>query len=327
MTEPVRRPFGLALAFSLLLHVAVLTSPGWALPDLDDDLAPARLDARLVPTNTARPPAPRQAKTAPPQPAVPVAEKQAEPAALPPPPAPAPVPDPEPPPVPVAEPPPVAVAPALTFAAVWPRSGRLAFKVLRGDGFWVGQAEHSWRHDGERYQLRAVTETVGLASLFHSAKVMQESSGIFLAGAMQPLEFRVVRDGKLRDAARIDLAQNVVILGHGQPTPFSGLVQDMISFFYQLGGAPDDVRSYSMTITTGRRVVEYVVSFEGIEMLETPWGERSTRHLRVATPAKEDSSEIWLDDITRLPFKIRYRDRKGEIFDQIVTTVELEPTP
>ena len=50
------------------------------------------------------------------------------------------------------------------------------------------------------------------------------------------------------------------------------------------------------------------------------------RHLKVAGGPTEDSTEIWLDTMTRLPLKIRHRDRKGEVFDQTATTVQLDNT-
>lgn len=320
-----RRPFWLALAVSLLLHAGFLTVPGWGLPDLAGELQPARLDTRLLPVIPAAkpaaepPPAAPQRKPLVPKPEAPVAQPPDEPSAPPPPV----LAEPEPQPPEEAIPAPATVPPAPTFADVWPRAGRLFFKITRGDGLWVGNAEHRWQHDGERYQLRAITETTGLAALFHSAKVMQESSGLLLPTGLQPLEFRVVRDGKLREAARIDPAQNTVTLGHGQSVQINGPVQDVLTLFYQHGAMPDNVTSYSVMIATGRRVGEYHVSVEGKEKLETPWGERSVRRLRMYTQTKNDSSEIWLDEITRLPFKIRYRDGKGDVYDQIIDTVEL----
>ena len=189
MSNRVRRSFWLALSVSLVMHVAALVTPGWRLPVIDSDLKPARLDARLVPSSVATkatsvpsavPLAARQQKPSLPRPEL-AAVHASDPSVTPMPPS---VIEPElrsvPEPLPELPPVPVAVSPAPTFADVWPRGGRLVFNIVRGDGFWVGKAEHSWRHDGQRYQLRAVTETIGLAALFHSATVTQESSGIFL---------------------------------------------------------------------------------------------------------------------------------------------------
>ena len=326
MNLPVQRPLWLWLLFSVFLHAAVVTAPGWSLPEMDDRLEPARLDTRLVPVvakaaqaqSQTTPPRPKPAR---PEPAIPEAAPQPEklPQSQPAPPPPVAAPDPSP-------EPPAAVPPASTFADVWPRAGRLVFKIVRGDGFHAGQAEHRWQHDGERYQLRAVTETVGLAALFHSAQVVQESQGLMMPYGLQPLEFRVIRNGKLREAARIDPAQRTVFLGHGQHVAIAGPVQDVLTLFYQHGAMADDAAAYSVTIATGRRVGEYHVSVDGREKLETPWGERDVRHLRMYSNSKEDSSEIWLDEITRLPFKIRYKDGKGDIFDQIIETGEVGKT-
>jgi negative regulator of sigma E activity len=47
----------------------------------------------------------------------------------------------------------------------------------------------------------------------------------------------------------------------------------------------------------------------------------------VLARADGDATEIWLDEETRLPLKISHRDRKGEVYDQVATHIEMEKTP
>jgi hypothetical protein len=322
MNVTVRRPFRLALGFSLLLHLAALTVPGWQLPLLEDEEPQEMLDATLVVSVQAHAkaqpkPLPKPAPKPRPQPqatpAVPRAVTE-----------PAPVAEaavaPEPAFVPESseapEPPPAAVPPAPTFAYanLWPKNGRIVFQVTRGDGgLIVGQGEHRWTHDEQSYELHAVAETIGLAALFRPVQVTQTSRGAFTANGLQPQEFRTERDGKPKSEVRFDAPQDAAL-----PT------QDLLSLFYQLGAASFDVPEFAILVKTGRKLSKFTVVVGETLKLDSPLGEREVRHLKIAGRSNEDSTEIWLDTVTRLPLKIRHRDRKGEVFDQIATTITLE---
>jgi hypothetical protein len=329
MNVTVRRPFRLALVFSLLLHLAALTVPGWQLPLLEDEEPQEMLDATLV--------APVQARPLPPQPVpkLPQPKKLPRPKATPVEPtvsapentlaAPAPeiaVAAPEPAFVPetlaAPEPPPAAVlpTPTFTYANLWPKNGRIVFQVTRGEGgLIVGQGEHRWTHDEQNYELHAVAETIGLAALFRPVQVTQTSRGVFSANGLQPQEFRTERDGKPKSEVHFDAPQDAAL-----PT------QDLLSLFYQLGAASFDVPEFTILVKTGRKVSRLTVVVGETLQLDSPLGEREVRHLKISGRSNEDSTEIWLDTVTRLPLKIRHRDRKGEVFDQIATTITLEKT-
>jgi hypothetical protein len=337
--DPVRRPFLLALAASLLLHLLALTAPGWHLPWLERESTALPLEATLTASRAASLPAsmpPPQAKPRPPKPkpsptvpASPEAPRVVEPrpSERPLPPSAAPL---ETPPPPEATPP-VTVPPAPTFADTWPKRGLIRFQITRGEqGLIVGQSEHRWAHDGKAYELRALTETVGLAALFRPAQVLQESRGIFDAAGLRPLEFNAKRDGKQKDSVRFDVAQRRIFLGNGGSAALADAAQDLLSLFYQLGTLPPEAAEAALTVATGRKVESYAIIALETLTLDTPFGPRHVQHLRLPDTRGGDnadagaSTEVWLDTITRLPLKIRHRDRKGEVFDQTVTAVELE---
>jgi hypothetical protein len=351
MSGTVRRPFLLALVFSLMLHLVLLLTPGWGMPLLDEAANLQSLDATLLPlaqaaapllpqpvpvkrrTPTEKPAAPLQTSGDPPESTdAPVAENLAQapeetPTALPDNPQPDAVPD-------DAAGQAGAVPPAPTFdpvvARAWPQRGRIRFEVTRGDSnFVVGQAEHRWQHDGATYQLRAVTETVGIAALLRPAMVVQESRGNLVATGLQPLEFKNERDGKRKLLLRFDPVQGRLTTDSGTAVAMSEPTQDLLSMLYQLSTMPHDAKEFAITVATGRKLARHVVRVAEITQLDTPFGTRSVRHL-ILPPAdgvtNDDSTEVWLDVVTRLPLKIRHRDRKGEIYDQTATTVELENT-
>lgn len=330
-------PFLLALSASLALHVAVLMAPGWELP-FNDEPEAATLDATLAvpapvvsrPAPARSPPKKRPPPKAPPPatPAVPVATVPGEqpPLAETSPVEPEPV-SPESVPVVAEAAVAAAVPPAPSFARQWPRAGRIVYQVTRGEeGFIVGQSEQSWMHDGETYKLQAVTETTGLAALFHPVRVVQESRGGFDEAGLRPREFDTQRDGKPQGSARFDAVQGRIFFGGGQSAAFPPAAQDLLSLFYQLGAIAFDVPQFALTVTTGRKVATFAVAIGPQQELETPLGPRQARHLRITGSAREDATEIWLDADSRLPLRIRHRDRKGEIFDQVATTIELEKT-
>lgn len=342
-------PFWLALSASLALHVGALLSPGWALPFDSEPDPPGRFDARLTPPPPAQvasvvPPAPVRKKPSVAKPPVaaldiPVAEpnsgtppESAETAADNALPAPPPAADPAP-----AEALAAAVAPvpekgfpsvAPSYAGRWPRSGRIVFQVTRGEGgFIVGRAEHRWTHDGRQYRLQAVTETTGLVSWFRSAKVVQESKGGFDAVGLRPLEFTVQREGRAAESVRFAPGEGRIVLGSGASAPFAAETQDMLSLFYQLAEFPAPLDNLDLKVATVRGIAAFEVRAGANEALETPIGTRQAVFLKLLGGRQEDHTEVWLDAATRLPLRIRHRDRKGEIFDQVVQSIETEPNP
>jgi len=331
-------PFWLALSASVALHIGILLAPGWDLP-FDGEPEGAHIEATLVTATTAAPV---------PKPALPIPRPAVKKrvAAKPPP-----VPTPDKPvaTVPVesepvepvladaasdtrAEPAPApkeaqspADLPAPTFAKFWPRAGRIVYQVTRGEqGFIVGQSEQRWEHDGMRYQLRAVTETTGLAALFRPAKVVMESRGRFDAAGLRPLEFEVLREGRGRDSVRFDPDQGRISIAGGKSAPFVVAAQDQLSLFHQLAALGFDLPEFPLTVATGRSVTSHAVIVGAELALDTSQGPRQVRHLKLGGRPGEDVTEVWLDVETRLPLKIRHRDRKGDVFDQIAITIETE---
>jgi hypothetical protein len=337
MNGIARRRFWIALALSLMLHLAALVAPGWGLPLLDDAEDDAALLATLV---VPRPP---------PAPANPVPPARPKPKPQPRPTLPAPVPtdtlamplqeaESEPEPTPAPEMPPImeeapavppaptigAVPPAPGFSGAWPRQGRIVYQVTRGEGgLIIGQAEHSWQHDGTAYELRAITETVGLAALFKSAQVVQVSRGVFASGGLQPGEFRTERDGKPKDSVRFDAVQGRIFFGRGGSADHVAGAQDMLSLFHQLSTLHAD-GEYALSVATGRKLSTYRVTVAGVVRLEIPSGEFAVRHIKISGSAVEDATEIWYDVDTNMPLKIRHRDRKGEVFEEVAMEIELK---
>lgn len=322
-------PFAIALVASAMLHVAALLGPGWVLPGTHDSDPPPTIDAVL-----ARPPARAEpAPAARPAPKPPAAKPRpaAEPV-----PAAAPAPDVAAAPAQVAPVEPVApagdagaaaqaaqAAPApaapLPAQTALPGKGRLRYVITRGEGgFIIGQSVHNWEHDGFRYTLKSLTETTGLAAIFKPAQVLQISQGEITAEGLKPSSFRHERTGGI-DAATFDWQRRMVAYG-GREESIAAGTQDMLSMYYQLVLLAPKGGTLDMPIATGRKLENYRFEVLGEEALALPSGERRALHLK--TRSGNDTIELWLAIGEKaaargLPLKIRFIDRKGEIFDQV----------
>ncbi|GAB2181795.1 hypothetical protein DLREEDagrD3_20180 [Denitratisoma sp. agr-D3] len=327
-----RRGLLAALLLSLLLHLALVTSPGWHLGLLTAE-TPELLEATLAP-----PPPPPAPKPAPPKPAPRPAPSVAS----------TPVPGsvstaaPTPPATPVAaepSPPPALQAKAEEAPEApipLPRRGKIRFGVYKGASgersLLVGRAIHEWQHDGKRYRLSATTETVGLAALFKNVKILQSSEGGFLKGELKPTLFRQDRgEGDVVESA-FDWAAASVSLQNGQTAAIGEGAEDVLSMFYQLMQAAQRGEGFVMAVANGRKVERYAFEWLGEERLEIKAGQFRAWHVRVRSAVGGagdgrgvDVTEVWLGkEVAGLPIRIRYTDRKGEVGDQIAEAIEYD---
>jgi len=337
------RTLGFALALSLLLHVLVIASPGWHLPEEGEGDA-VLLEAMLTAKPQATPPATplpkpkpkpkRRPKTATSPPAglvqtqipdnnkMPIASGAVTTA-------------------PAENPAPVVPPPAAETAAAeiaLPRQGRISFSVrYGGNDFEVGRALHAWQQDGKHYQLQNVTQTSGLVAIFRSLKVTQSSQGEIGAAGLRPHEFRVEqKTGKeSNEVVRFDWQQMRATFASGSGTPreetFIAGALDLLALVYQFAVVPPGGQKMELMITAGKNFRRHAIEVAGEEKLTTPLGELRTLHLRSAetagNPANIQRTEFWLAlEFHYLPVRIRHVDRKGDIFDQVAVEMELDGT-
>ncbi len=81
----------------------------------------------------------------------------------------------------------------------------------------------------------------------------------------------------------------------------------------------------SLPIVTGKKVERYDFVVLGQEAVITPRGERATVRLRSSQEHSKESTEIWLGlEDGLLPVKIRYVDRRGDVYEQIADSLEFD---
>lgn len=331
--------FALALAASLGIHVAALFGTDVELFGGGDE--PVTLQAELQPP----PPPPAAAKPAESKPA----DKKAPARKLK-----SPVPPAKPAPLATTSPAPVAIAPSEiqeiepkiestagepvlpptasaqpSIQPLLPARGTIRFVIYYGtQGFQVGRAEHRWEftEDG-RYRLNGMTETTGLVGLFRSLRFENESAGRLVAGGLQPERYLTRKNGKdANENAEFDWSAAAVRLSRdGSTREIARGTQDILSLNYQLAYVSQPENGARIGVVTGKKYERYALDSLGEETLDTPAGQFRTLHLRAMT---DSVTEIWLAlDRHRLPVKIRFTDRKGDVYEQVATEIGVNATP
>lgn len=204
-----------------------------------------------------------------------------------------------------------------------PAKGRMRFVIYYGtQGFQIGRAEHSWEftEDG-RYRLTGMTETSGLVALFKPLVFENESSGKLVAGGLQPETYRTRKNGKdANENADFDWSTAEVRLSRsGATQPVSPGAQDILSLNYQLAYLRHPEGGATVGVVTGKKYDRFALDSLGEEEIDIPAGHFRTLHLRAMG---DTVTEIWIAlDRHRLPVKIRYTDKKGDIFEQVATEI------
>lgn len=316
-----------AIAVSLLIHAFLLFGPRLIeLPSVEVTLPP--LTAKLEPL-----PAIKQAAKAPPK-----SVRKPKPA-----PKAAPLPETTPPETdnqeppeepavvetpPVADTPPVVEAPAPEIPAAkpahpLPKQAQLTFIAYKGTNFSVGEARHRLdiKDDGS-YTLQVGMNTTGIASLFKTFELNQQSSGTVSARGLHPDKFsenKLTSGGKQTLTADFDWQNKQLIFSSGNTVALPELTQDILSFLYQLSQLPLDEAVVTMHISNGKKLENYQLTVGVEEEIQTRLGKLHVLPLRKVHAPGEEGLEIWLGlEYRLLPVKIRQIDRSGEIAGEMV---------
>ena len=208
-----------------------------------------------------------------------------------------------------------------------PTSGYLKFVVIKESlGMQIGMAEHRWKFSADgSYRLQSRIETRGLAALFKPLRQEHESRGQMGPAGLQPIHFSVLRNGQPRgEDADFDWPAGEVLLERdGSRHPLHPGSQDVLSLNYQLAYLSRLEEGIRIGVVTGKKYEHYALDAMGEEDIDTPAGRFRTLHLRAAG---ETLTEIWLAlDHQRLPVKIRFTDKKGDSYSQVLSEFGLLP--
>lgn len=212
----------------------------------------------------------------------------------------------------------------------WPGSTRLSY-VLTGNyrGEVHGNAQVEWVRAGSRYQVH-LDVTVGLAM----APLMTRratSDGELTAAGLVPHRYDEDIKVLFRDPRRATLRfeGDTVVLPDGQRRPRWPGVQDSASQFVQLSylvsTQPGLLRvgnAIEIPLALPRRVDRWIYDVVSEELLDTPFGQVPSFHLRprrLQNPGNELSAEVWLAPQLRyLPLRIRIRQDSETHIDLMI---------
>jgi hypothetical protein len=325
------RPIILAIALSLLIHASLLFGPKLIeLPAMEVQLPP--LTAKLEPLPAVKPSPKLKSASKPKQHIKPKPARPPE--AIPP--------ETTPPevvnkeiaePAPEESPPPVADAPAVAApdtpaieaksAHPLPKQAQLTFIAYKGTNLSVGEARHRLEiKDDGSYTLQVGMNTTGIASLFKTYELNQQSSGTVSALGLHPRQYSENKNNsgnKQSITADFDWQNKQLNFSSGVSVALPELTQDFLSFLYQLSQLPLDQEHVTMYVSNGKKLENYELIVGAEEEIQTRLGKLHVLPLRKLHAPGEEGLEIWLGlEYRLLPVKIRQLDRNGEIAAEMV---------
>ncbi|MGC2049217.1 MAG: DUF3108 domain-containing protein [Gallionella sp.] len=301
LLTPARR-IALAIAFSVLIHAAILWLPYIQLPQAKVELP--QLSVRLEPL-----PKPVETIAANPEPGYPLAKSEGG----------------------VSAKPKDSAMNAMdgteqtAAAQPFPKHLKLRFTVYKGaDGIRIGEIIQQLDIQGVRYFLKSVRETSGLASLRNSDRLIQASRGRLVATGLQPQIFeeeRITKGGKQIMQATFDWTTQTLQFSHGSETALPANAQDVLSFLYQLSQIQMKGEYFPLPVNDGTQLQQYQIEIGAKEEIVTPMGKLRALHLRKMHAQGQAYFEIWLGQEYRLlPVKFRQVDSSNEVTEEIVVS-------
>jgi hypothetical protein len=221
-----------------------------------------------------------------------------------------------------------AQASASVAPTVWPSSGKIIFDVIHSKlGMVIGQTEHWWHHDQERYTMQAVMQTAGVASFIRNFRYVQNSSGRWQQGHLIPEHFSVERNGRLREHADFDwhkTHQALMVNGDDKrEVPLTQGDQDLLSLWHRVALLHQHP-ALELQVITGKTAAHARIERLGDELLTLPIGKVATQHLLAKDAQGALQIDFWLaPHYAYLPVRIKIQDKNGDTLDQQATRIEL----
>lgn len=221
----------------------------------------------------------------------------------------------------------VVLTPSLALVS----EARLEFDVFRGEGLVIGETRYHWVHDGQRYQMETSTETTGLAALLRPLRIDQRSDGELLDTGLRPQRYasRPTQGKGTEEEVVFDWRANRVMLRAGSKQSSHDLVagaQDMASLWLELIWRAQSGGEFDFMVASGKRYTpRWFVPEQNTGSLDTAIGRLLVKRLQARAQPGDNQIEVWLAPNLRwLPVRIRYTDRKGDVYDQRVRLIEYE---
>lgn len=192
--------------------------------------------------------------------------------------------------------------------------------------FADGEAEYTWKRDGDRYEITGTAQATGFFTLFLEGSIEQMASGRVTPEGLRPERFTERRGSTPEEGLTFDWEGRQVHFHRGDNRRTGRLTDatvDWLSMIFQLAHRPPKGDSMQLRVFTQRRLYQYRLEVVGVEELQLPFGPARTLHLRHAGARPEETVEVWLGvDQHYVPVKLRYPVARNRLMvEQTATSV------
>jgi len=194
--------------------------------------------------------------------------------------------------------------------------------------FADGQAEYTWKRDGDRYEITGTAQAVGFFTVFLEGQVEQSTTGRVTAAGLRPDRFTERLGSGPEEGLSFDWDARQVQFRYGdnnrRTSPLTDSSVDWLSMIFQLSQMPPKGDSMDLRVFTQRRLYNFRLQVVGFEELELPLGRANTLHLRHAGAKPEETVDVWLGtEQYYLPVKLRYPVARNRlVVEQTATSVK-----
>ncbi len=204
--------------------------------------------------------------------------------------------------------------------------GEVSIAYTLSSAFADGEAEYTWKREGDRYEITGTAQAVGFFTLFLEGRIEQSTTGRVTDSGLRPERFVERRGATPEEGLAFDWEARRVEFRRGDLTRTGELTDetvDWLSMIFQLAHRPPAGESMALRVYTQRRLYQYRLEIVGTETLELPFGPAATVHLRHTGAKPEETVDVWLGiDQHYLPVKLRYPVARNRlVVEQTATAV------
>lgn len=192
--------------------------------------------------------------------------------------------------------------------------------------FADGEAEYTWRREGDRYEIRGTASASGFFAVILEGKMDQQAVGRVMPEGLRPERFTERLGAGPEEGLTFDWDAGQVEFRYSDKQrtgPLAPSSVDWLSMIFQLAHRPPAGGSVELQVFTQRRMYRYRLEVLGTEELELPFGRARTLHLRHSGEKPEETVDVWLGlDQFNLPVKLRYPVARNRlVIEQTATSV------
>ena len=202
-----------------------------------------------------------------------------------------------------------------------PKHAELTFVAYMGTAMRIGEVRHRLDMDGRHYTLNESINTTGLARLFKTFVMNQQSKGTIAAQGMRPDKYsedKITSKGTEASSAEFDWQDRLLKFSSGNSVPLPEGTEDILSVLYQFSQMPLDQEKLAMHVSNGKKLESYEVEIGPEENVQTRMGLLRAIPLRKIHGPNEEGLKIWLGlDYRLLPIKVQQLDKKDRVIGEI----------